>query len=94
MDEPTGVDYSEGVISNFPFAGYLAMSALAKRLKEFHHNESAVTATEYVSLLVLIACGSIISVSLFGGAVNDVYREVHEGMSNGKIRGGLSSGVD
>ena len=67
------------------------MNTLKALIIELHEDEAGVTATEYVSILVLVACVSIASVQLLGTHVTELYTEVHEGMSNGEIRGGLAS---
>ena len=67
------------------------MQMLKALLITLHEDESGVTTTEYVSILVLIACVSVVTVNTFGEALSDLYSEVHEGMSNGEIRGGLAS---
>ncbi len=67
------------------------MQMLKALLIALHEDETGVTATEYVSVLVLIACVGIVTVNTFGEAVSELYSEVHEGMSNGEVRGGLAS---
>lgn len=70
------------------------MDSLLTRLYALHEDETAVTATEYVSILVLIACFSIGTVTLLGETLTELYEEVYEGMSSGTIRGGLSEDVE
>lgn len=42
-------------------------------LKNFHDDESAATATEYIILLILIACMIIAIVKVFGSTVSKKY---------------------
>lgn len=43
-------------------------------LHSFHHDESGVTATEYLILLVLVACFIIAVVRVYGETVEEKYR--------------------
>ena len=47
-------------------------------LHAFHNDESGATATEYVVLLVLVACFVIAAVRMFGGTVEEKYRWADE----------------
>lgn len=42
-------------------------------LRQFHGDESGATATEYLILLVLIACFLILAVRLFGDTLAEKY---------------------
>ena len=79
------------------------MKRLEALLIALHEDETAVTSTEYVVILVLIACGSILTLQMLGGwsgqdenegALREFYSSVHEEMSSGQIRGGLSAEDD
>lgn len=47
-------------------------------LRELHTNESGATATEYIVLLVLVACFVIGAVKTFGGTVSTKYDEAND----------------
>ena len=80
------------------------MKRLKALLIALHEDETAVTATEYVVVLVLISCGSILALQLLGGwkehdteeddIIRHTFARLSEGMSSRKIRGGLSVDAD
>ncbi len=47
-------------------------------LKKLHANEDGATATEYIVLLVLVACFIISIVKIFGHTVSDKYTAANE----------------
>ncbi len=80
------------------------MNRIKALLTALHEDETAVTSTEYVLVLVLISCGSIFILQLLGGwkehdseeddMIRHTFARLSEGMSSRKIRGGLSAGAD
>lgn len=55
------------------------MSASPERLlSAFHADERGATATEYIVLLILIACFVIAIVQVFGETVSYKFRTAHE----------------
>lgn len=50
---------------------------IQKMLAQFHADESGATATEYIILLVLIACFVISVVKLFGSTVSSKFSEAN-----------------
>ena len=48
---------------------------LEEVLTDFHHNESAATATEYIILLILVACLIIAIVKAFGQTTSRKYKD-------------------
>ncbi|MGM0556441.1 MAG: Flp family type IVb pilin [Myxococcota bacterium] len=53
---------------------------LATGLVSFHEDESAATATEYIILLILIACFVIAIVKVFGENVSSKYDDAGDGV--------------
>lgn len=51
------------------------MSGFISSISHFHNQEEGATATEYVILLVLIACFLIASIALFGETVSQKYMD-------------------
>jgi len=47
-------------------------------LRRFHDEEEGAGATEYIILLILIACVVIAIVKVFGGTVSSKYHEANE----------------
>lgn len=50
-------------------------------LLTIHQNEEGATATEYIVLLVLVACFIIAVVKMFGQTVSEKYRWADQGVS-------------
>ena len=67
------------------------MDTLVTQLNKLHQDESAVALTEYIILLSLIAAFGIMVIALLDREVAGLYREVHDGLSNGQIQGGMST---
>lgn len=55
------------------FFEYKIVDQVQNRLGALHRNESAATATEYIILLILVACFIIAIVKLFGKTVYDKF---------------------
>lgn len=70
------------------------MDAVIERIRAFHHNESGATTTEYLLVLVLISLFAAAAVAAVGENLQSLYTEVHEEMSSGEIRGGMSADND
>lgn len=51
------------------------MNDLKRQIIALHHNESGATATEYIILLILVACFVIAVVKLFGQTVSSKFGE-------------------
>ena len=51
------------------------MSAFKTTLMQFHENEDGATATEYIILLILIACIIITMVAAFGSVLKDKFEK-------------------
>ena len=49
------------------------MRAFEERFRAFHTDETAATATEYIILLILIACMVIAIVKLFGQTASEKF---------------------
>lgn len=56
------------------------MQGLVRGLVSFHEDEDAATATEYIILLILIACFVIAIVKLFGENVSSKYDDAADGV--------------
>lgn len=54
------------------------LTSLRKRLKAFHEDTYAATSTEYIILLILIACFVIAIVKVFGTTVSQKYKAADE----------------
>ena len=54
---------------------------IGRYLAAFHRDERAATATEYIILLILIACFVIAIVKVFGTTVSEKYRAADEVVS-------------
>ncbi len=50
-------------------------------LSQIHNDESGATATEYIILLVCVACFVIAAVKLFGQTVSEKMREAQESVA-------------
>lgn len=58
------------------------METLEEALIAFHEDESGATATEYVILLILIACFVIAIVNTFGSTVSRKFNSANEGVKS------------
>ena len=67
-----------------------SMHGLFTALQTLHLDEEGITSTEYVILLVLIACASIVTVMALAEEIGTFYQDVHSQMSSGEVRGGLA----
>lgn len=63
------------------------MDTLKTLLIALHEDEDGATATEYVVLLVLVACFVIATVALFGEEVNNLFGDAQEEVSKVSIDG-------
>lgn len=54
------------------------MKPLQNMLSAFHHDERGATATEYIILLILIACFVIAIVKVFGETASNKFRAADE----------------
>lgn len=54
------------------------MQTLKEHLVAFHHEEEGAGATEYIILLILIACVVIAIVKVFGSTVSEKYEDAKE----------------
>ena len=50
------------------------LSKIKPQLRRFHADESAATATEYIILLILVACVIIAIVQIYGRTVSAKYK--------------------
>lgn len=57
------------------------MDTLTQLLIALHNDEDGATATEYVVLLVLVACFVIAIVAAFGDQINNLFGEAHNEVS-------------
>lgn len=51
------------------------MTTLTNLIQAFHNEEEGATATEYIIMVVLIACFLITMIGLFGEAVGEKFTE-------------------
>ena len=58
------------------------MKNLTSVLLALHGNEDGATATEYIILLILIACVAIAVVKLFGETVREKFQNANDGVQN------------
>ncbi len=58
------------------------MDTLTELLVALHNDEDGATATEYVVLLVLVACFVIAIIAAFGDQINNLFGEAHEEVSS------------
>lgn len=54
------------------------MEDIEQALVEFHQDEDGATATEYIILLILVACFVIAIVQAFGDTVSDKFNSANE----------------
>jgi Flp pilus assembly pilin Flp len=55
---------------------------IIETLAIFNNDESGATATEYIILLILIACFVIAAVKTFGGTVSSKYNEANQAVAD------------
>lgn len=67
------------------------MKWFSTRLLALHRSETAATTVEYLTLLVLVALGTIATIAFLGDELRTLFAGVHDEMSSGEIRGGLSA---
>ena len=67
------------------------MDMLIRQLKAIHRDESGVATTEYLLVLILVGLFCIAIVFALHEELQELYRDVHAGMSNGQVSGGLSA---
>lgn len=58
------------------------MDTFEDALIAFHEDESGATATEYVILLILIACFVIAIVQMFGQTVSEKFASANQGVND------------
>ena len=58
---------------------------LIQAFSSFHNDESGATATEYIILLILIACFVIAVVKLFGSTVSDKFNIANKGVADNLV---------
>ena len=56
------------------------MNLFNDTIAKFHHDESGATATEYLILLILIACFVIAVVKTFGSTVSSKFDDANTGI--------------
>lgn len=54
------------------------MDTIKNQLLALHNDEDGATATEYIILLVLVACFVIAIIALFGEEIEDLFAEAQE----------------
>ena len=58
------------------------MDTVKDALVAFHNDEDGATATEYIILLILIACFVIAIVKVFGGTVSEKFASANSGVES------------
>ncbi|MFB6262077.1 MAG: Flp family type IVb pilin [Bradymonadaceae bacterium] len=58
------------------------MEDFKQMLTAFHEDEEGATATEYIILLILIACFVIAIVQVFGGTVSSKFMKAESAVNN------------
>ncbi len=53
---------------------------ILETLSALHHDESGATATEYIILLILIACFVIAVVKVFGSTISSKFNDANTGV--------------
>lgn len=66
------------------------MDTLTQLLVALHNDEDGATATEYVVLLVLVACFVIAVIAAFGDQINNLFGEAHDEVTNVSVSDGYS----
>lgn len=57
------------------------LNRIARQIASLHEDESGATATEYIILLVLVACFCIAVVKLFGQTVSSKFGESQDAVA-------------
>ena len=63
------------------------MESIKNLLRALHTDEDGATATEYIVLLVLVACFVIAVVAVFGDSINDLFGEANKEVSRISVKG-------
>ncbi len=63
------------------------MDPIKQMLLALHNDEEGATATEYIVLLVLVACFVIAIIALFGEEIEDLFSEAQEEVNQVGIDG-------
>lgn len=58
------------------------MNTIKDALVAFHNDEDGATATEYIILLILVACFVIAIVKLFGTTVSEKFASANKGVES------------
>jgi Flp pilus assembly pilin Flp len=58
------------------------MDTLEELMVAFHNDEDGATATEYIILLILIACFVIVIVKTFGETVSEKFNSANQGVQD------------
>jgi pilus assembly protein Flp/PilA len=58
------------------------MSNLSNLIYRFHSDEGGATATEYIILLILIACVAIAIVKTFGATIKEKFQNANDGVQS------------
>ncbi len=66
------------------------MDKLSTLIFALHEDESGITNLEFILITIFVAVASLAAVELLGEEIVELYEDVHEQMSSGEIRGGLS----
>ena len=64
------------------------MDLIKQQLLALHQDEDGATATEYIVLLVLIACFVIAVVAAFGDTINELFGNAQDEVDSISIEGG------
>lgn len=67
------------------------MDLIKQQLLALHRDEDGATATEYIVLLVLIACFVIAVVAAFGEEINQLFGEAQGTVEDISVEGGYDS---
>ncbi len=68
------------------------MDTLTQLLVSLHNDEDGATATEYVVLLVLVACFVIAVIAAFGDQINNLFGQAEDEVSNISVSDGYGGG--
>ena len=63
------------------------MDAFKQMIIALHNDEDGATATEYIVLLVLVACFVIAIIALFGEEIQDLFDDAQEEVQQVNIEG-------
>ena len=58
------------------------MDTLEELMVAFHNDENGATATEYIILLILIACFVIAIVQTFGSTISEKFNSANQGVQD------------